>query len=42
MVPGRWTVQAGHDLCNQLELVIATALERSPVPTQLKSIWDEK
>ncbi|MFM7393719.1 MAG: cation transporter dimerization domain-containing protein, partial [Cyanobium sp.] len=29
LVPGRWTVQAGHDLCERLEEEIAIALPRN-------------
>lgn len=42
MVPGRWTVQAGHDLCEQLELEIVTALDRVHVLTHLEPIEDQK
>ena len=42
LVPGTWTVQAGHDLCDQLEREIATALPRTHVLTHLEPIEDEK
>jgi len=42
LVPGRWTVQAGHDLCEQLEREIAIALPRSDVLTHLEPIEDPK
>jgi divalent metal cation (Fe/Co/Zn/Cd) transporter len=42
MVPGRWTVQAGHDLCDQLEREVATALTRTHVLTHLEPIEDQK
>jgi cation diffusion facilitator family transporter len=42
LVPGRWTVQAGHDLCEQLEREIATVLPRSDVLTHLEPIEDPK
>ncbi|MCP9842073.1 cation transporter [Synechococcus sp. J7-Johnson] len=42
MVPGRWTVQAGHDLCDQLEGEVAAALTRTHVLTHLEPIEDPK
>ncbi|MCP9926231.1 cation transporter [Synechococcus lacustris C3-12m-Tous] len=42
LVPGSWTVQAGHDLCDQLEREIATALSRTDVLTHLEPIEDPK
>lgn len=42
LVPGRWTVQAGHDLCERLEREIAVALPRSDVLTHLEPIEDPK
>lgn len=42
LVPGRWTVQAGHDLCERLEQEIAVALPRSDVLTHLEPIEDPK
>ncbi len=40
LVPGRWSVQAGHDLCERLEREIAAALPRSDVLTHLEPIED--
>jgi divalent metal cation (Fe/Co/Zn/Cd) transporter len=42
LVPGAWSVQAGHDLCEQLEREIATALPRTHVLTHLEPIEDPK
>ena len=42
LVPGRWTVQAGHDLCEQLEQEIATALTRTDVLTHLEPLEDPR
>lgn len=42
MVPGRWTVQAGHDFCDQLEREIAASLARVHVLTHLEPIEDQK
>ncbi|WP_216900592.1 cation diffusion facilitator family transporter [Synechococcus sp. CCY 9618] len=42
LVPGRWTVQAGHDFCERLEREIAAALPRSDVLTHLEPIEDPK
>jgi cation diffusion facilitator family transporter len=42
LVPGRWTVQAGHDLCEQLEREIATALTHTDVLTHLEPIEDPR
>jgi cation diffusion facilitator family transporter len=42
LVPGGWTVQAGHDLCEHLEREIARALPRSDVLTHLEPIEDPK
>ncbi len=42
LVPGGWTVQAGHDLCEHLEREIAKALPRSDVLTHLEPIEDPK
>ena len=42
LVPGSWTVQAGHDLCEHLEREIAKALPRSDVLTHLEPIEDPK
>jgi cation diffusion facilitator family transporter len=47
LVPGHWSVQQGHDLCEQLEQEIATALTRTHVLTHLEPIedptsWDDQ
>lgn len=42
LVPGQWTVQAGHDLCERLEQEIAVALPRSDVLTHLEPIEDPR
>lgn len=47
LVPGRWSVQQGHDLCEQLEQEIATTLTRTHVLTHLEPIedptsWDDQ
>jgi len=47
LVPGGWSVQRGHDLCEQLEQEIATALTRTHVLTHLEPIedpssWDDQ
>jgi cation diffusion facilitator family transporter len=47
LVPGRWSVQRGHDLCEQLEQEIATTLTRTHVLTHLEPIedpssWDDQ
>ena len=42
LVPGQWTVQEGHDLCERLEEEIAIALPRSDVLTHLEPIEDPK
>ncbi len=42
LVPGAWSVQAGHDLCEQLEQQIAAALPRTHVLTHLEPIEDPK
>ena len=36
IVPGAWTVQAGHDLCEQIEAAIRAALPQSTVFTHLE------
>ena len=40
LVPGRWSVQAGHDLCDQLEHKVAATLTRTHVFTHLEPIED--
>ena len=47
LVPGHWSVQQGHDLCEQLEQEIATTLTRTHVLTHLEPIedpssWDDQ
>ncbi len=42
LVPGHWTVQAGHDLCDQLEHMVAATLSRTHVFTHLEPIEDPK
>jgi len=42
LVPGHWTVQAGHDLCEQLEHKVAATLTRTHVLTHLEPIEDPK
>lgn len=42
LVPGCWTVQAGHDLCEKLEQEIAATLTRTHVLTHLEPIEDPK
>jgi cation diffusion facilitator family transporter len=40
LVPGAWSVQQGHDLCEQLEQEIASTLTRTHVLTHLEPIED--
>jgi len=40
LVPGDWSVQRGHALCEQLELEIASALPNASVLTHLEAIED--
>ncbi|MCP9850995.1 cation diffusion facilitator family transporter [Cyanobium sp. Morenito 9A2] len=40
LVPGHWSVQQGHDLCEELERDIAVLLPRSHVFTHLEPIED--
>jgi cation diffusion facilitator family transporter len=47
LVPGAWTVQRGHDLCEAIEQAIASALPGSDVATHLEPIedpvsWDDE
>jgi divalent metal cation (Fe/Co/Zn/Cd) transporter len=42
LVPGSWTVQAGHDLCEELEQKVSTIVPRSHVLTHLEPIEDPK
>jgi cation diffusion facilitator family transporter len=41
LVPGCWTVKAGHDFCEQLEREIAETLTRVDVLTHLEPIEDQ-
>ena len=40
LVPGRWTVREGHDLCEEIELAISAALPESTVFTHLEPLED--
>jgi cation diffusion facilitator family transporter len=40
LVPGEWTVRAGHDLCETLERDVIGALPRSSVITHLEPVED--
>lgn len=47
LVPGRWSVQHGHDLCEELEQEIAAMLTRTHVLTHLEPLedptsWDDQ
>ena len=42
LVPGHWTVQAGHDLCEELEHRVAGTLTRTHVLTHLEPMEDPK
>jgi cation diffusion facilitator family transporter len=42
LVPGHWSVQAGHDLCEHLEQQVAAALTRTHVMTHLEPIEDPR
>ncbi len=42
LVPGHWSVQQGHDLCERLEREISTALPRTDVITHLEPIEDPR
>jgi cation diffusion facilitator family transporter len=47
LVPGAWTVQRGHDLCEEIELSIIRALPGSSVFTHLEPLedsasWDDQ
>ena len=42
LVPGHWSVQAGHDLCERLEHQVATTLARTHVLTHLEPIEDPR
>lgn len=40
LVPGDWTVQRGHDLCEEIELAISKALPGTNVMTHLEPLED--
>ena len=40
LVPGEWTVQRGHDLCEEIELAISRALPSTNVMTHLEPLED--
>jgi cation diffusion facilitator family transporter len=47
LVPGAWTVQRGHDLCETLEQAIASAIPGTDITTHLEPIedpvsWDDE
>jgi cation diffusion facilitator family transporter len=47
LVPGAWTVQQGHDVCEALEQAIASALPGTDVQTHLEPLedpvsWDDE
>jgi cation diffusion facilitator family transporter len=42
LVPGHWSVKAGHDLCEELEHKVAATLTRTHVLTHLEPIEDSK
>lgn len=47
LVPGEWTVQRGHDLCEEIELAISKALADTHVMTHLEPLedptsWDDQ
>lgn len=47
LVPGSWTVQQGHDLCEEIELTISQELPESTVMTHLEPLedpvaWDDQ
>ncbi len=42
LVPGEWTVQRGHDLCEEIELAICSALPNTNVLTHLEPLEDLK
>lgn len=47
LVPGEWTVQRGHDLCEEIELAISRALPGTNVTTHLEPLedpvsWDDQ
>jgi cation diffusion facilitator family transporter len=42
LVPGEWTVQYGHDLCEEIELAICKTLPNTNVFTHLEPLEDPK
>ena len=40
LVPGEWTVQSGHELCEEIELAISKALVNTHVTTHLEPLED--
>jgi cation diffusion facilitator family transporter len=40
LVPGQWTVQQGHDLCEQIELAITASLPECHIITHLEPLED--
>jgi cation diffusion facilitator family transporter len=40
LLPGEWTIQRGHELCDRIEIEIATALPHTNVMTHLEPIED--
>ena len=42
LVPGHWSVERGHDLCEQLEQRVASTLSRTDVFTHLEPIEDPR
>ncbi len=42
LVPGHWTVQRGHDLCESIEMAIAGEISGSHVTSHLEPIEDPK
>jgi cation diffusion facilitator family transporter len=42
LVPGSWTVQQGHQLCEEIELAIAQALANTHVMTHLEPLEDPR
>jgi divalent metal cation (Fe/Co/Zn/Cd) transporter len=42
LVPGHWSVQRGHELCEELEHRVAASLTRTDVVTHLEPIEDAR
>jgi len=40
VVPGSWSVRQGHDLCEEIEREVTTALPGSTVTTHLEPLED--